>query len=70
MTENKNLNSLAALYNTDKLEHGYIKIYEKYFESVRDQKLKILVYTAMLLTKKVLKKHLIKFVKTLVVWIF
>jgi len=42
MTENKNLNSLAALYNTDKLEHGYIKIYEKYFESVRDQKLKIL----------------------------
>ena len=42
MTENKNLNTLAESYNTDKLEHGYIKIYEKYFESIRNENLKIL----------------------------
>ncbi len=42
MTLNKYLNTIAELYNTDKLEHGYTKTYEKYFESIRDQKLKIL----------------------------
>ena len=42
MAENKDLNTLAETHNTDKLEHGYIKIYEKYFESIRDQKLRIL----------------------------
>ena len=42
MAENKDLNILAETHNTDKLEHGYIKIYEKYFESERDKQLKIL----------------------------
>ena len=42
MTENKDLNTLAESYNTDKLEHGYIKIYEKYFESIRNENLKVL----------------------------
>ena len=42
MAENKDLNTLAETYSTDKLEHGYIKIYEKYFESLRDKQLKIL----------------------------
>ena len=42
MTSNKNLNTIAENYNTDKFDHGYTKIYEKYFESLRDQKLKIL----------------------------
>ena len=42
MAENKNLNTLAETYSTDKLEHGYIKIYERYFESLRDKQLKIL----------------------------
>ena len=42
MIENKNLKSLAESYSTDKLEHGYIKIYEKYFESIRDKNLKVL----------------------------
>ena len=42
MIENKNLKSFAESYGTDKLEHGYIKIYEKYFESIRDKNLKVL----------------------------
>ena len=42
MAENKDLNTLAETHITDKLEHGYIKIYEKYFESERDKQLKIL----------------------------
>ena len=42
MKTNKNLNTIAESYNTDKYDHGYTSIYEKYFESVRDQKLKIL----------------------------
>ena len=42
MAENKDLNTLAKTHNTDKLEHGYIKIYEKYFESLREKKLQIL----------------------------
>ena len=42
MTFKKNLTSIAESYKTDKLEHGYIKIYEKYFESIKDKNLKIL----------------------------
>ena len=42
MTLTNNLKSIAESYNTDKLEHGYIEIYEKYFESVRDKNFKIL----------------------------
>jgi len=42
MTLANNLKSIAESYNTDKLEHGYIKIYEKYFESIRNENLKVL----------------------------
>ena len=42
MTLNKNLNAIAEFYKTDKLDHGYIKIYEKYFEEIRNKELKIL----------------------------
>ena len=42
MTLINNLKSIAESYNTDKLEHDYIKIYEKYFESIRNENLKVL----------------------------
>ena len=42
MTVTKNLTSIAEIYKTDKLEHGYTAVYEKYFENIRDQKLQIL----------------------------
>ena len=38
----KKITSIAEFYKTDKLEHGYTNVYEKYFEGIRDQKLKIL----------------------------
>ena len=41
MSENKNLKSIAEIYKSDKIEHGYIEIYESYFEKIRDEKLKI-----------------------------
>ena len=42
MDSMKNLTSLAEYYKTDKHDHGYTKIYEKYFDSLRDKKLQIL----------------------------
>ena len=42
MSSMQNLSSIADFYKTDKYEHGYTKVYEKYFDSIRDQKLKIL----------------------------
>ena len=42
METNKSLTSIAENYKTDKLEHGYIKIYENYFEKIRDKNLQIL----------------------------
>jgi len=42
METNKSLTSIAENYKTDKLEHGYIKIYENYFEKIRDENLRIL----------------------------
>ena len=42
MRSNKSLTSIAENYKTDKLELGYIKIYEYYFEKIRDEKLQIL----------------------------
>ena len=41
MSEIKNLKSIAEIYKSDKIEHGYIEIYESYFEKIRDEKLKI-----------------------------
>ena len=42
MIVTKNLTSIAEIYKTDKLEHGYTAVYEKYFENIRDHKLQIL----------------------------
>ena len=42
MSEIKNLKSIAEIYKSDKIEHGYIQNYESYFEKIRDEKLKIL----------------------------
>ena len=42
MAEIKNLKSIAEIYKSDKIEHGYIQKYESYFEKIRDEKLKIL----------------------------
>jgi len=42
MTSQKSLSSIAEYYKTDKKDHGYTNVYEKYFESLREQKLKIL----------------------------
>ncbi len=42
MSSMQNLSSIADFYKTDKYEHGYTKVYEKYFDNIRDQKLKIL----------------------------
>ena len=41
MSEIKNLKSIAEIYKSDKIEHQYIKVYESYFEKIRDEKLKI-----------------------------
>ena len=42
MSETKNLKSIAEIYKSDKIEHGYIKNYENYFEKIRNRNLKIL----------------------------
>ena len=42
MSSTKNLTSIAEFYKTDKYEHGYTKVYEKYFESIRDKNYKFL----------------------------
>ena len=42
MTSTKSLTSIAEFYKTDKYEHGYTKVYEKYCDNFRDEKLKIL----------------------------
>ena len=42
MTSTKSLTSIAEFYKTDKYEHGYTKVYEKYFDSLRNKNLKVL----------------------------
>jgi len=42
MNNYKDLKSISSIYKTDKLEHGYIEIYESYFNQIKDKKLKIL----------------------------
>ena len=39
---NYNLKNLCEKYNSDKLRHGYIEIYQKYFINLKNQELKIL----------------------------
>ncbi len=42
MSETKSLKLIAEIYKSDKIGHGYIKIYESYFKKIRDENLKIL----------------------------
>ena len=42
MNNYRDLKSISSIYKTDKLEHGYIEIYESYFSKIRHDKLKIL----------------------------
>jgi len=42
MGNHKDLKNISSIYKTDKLEHGYIEVYESYFNQIKDKKLKIL----------------------------
>ena len=42
MNFGNDLQSIAKLYKSDKLDHGYIKIYDSYFKEIKDKELKIL----------------------------
>ena len=42
MSLNKNLTEIAKNHKTDKYGHGYTTVYENYFESLRNKKLRIL----------------------------
>ncbi|MBT3599823.1 MAG: class I SAM-dependent methyltransferase [Candidatus Pelagibacter sp.] len=42
MSIQNNLRSISELYKTDKLEHGYIEIYDSYFKDLRNKELKVL----------------------------
>ena len=42
MNIQNNLRSISELYKTDKLEHGYIEIYDSYFKDLRNKELKVL----------------------------
>ena len=41
MNNHKDLKNISSIYKTDKLEHGYIEIYESYFNQIKDKKLKV-----------------------------
>ena len=34
MGNHKDLKNISSIYKTDKLEHGYIEIYESYFNQI------------------------------------
>tara|TARA_B100000787_G_C16160265_1_gene281037 strand:- start:437 stop:1249 length:813 start_codon:yes stop_codon:yes gene_type:complete len=42
MNNENSLRSLSEFYKTDKLEHGYIDIYDSYFKELKDKQLKII----------------------------
>ena len=42
MNSENDLRSISELYKSDKLEHGYIEIYDQYFKNIRNNELKIL----------------------------
>ena len=42
MNKENDLKKISLLYNPDKVEHGYIDIYNEYFKKITDEKLKIL----------------------------
>ena len=54
MISENNLRSIAKLYKSDKLEHGYIEIYDQYFKDIRNKELKILLLLALIFIKLIL----------------
>ena len=42
MTLLKDLKSISNQYKSDKLEHGYIEVYDSFFKEIREMKLNIL----------------------------
>ena len=42
MNKDNDLESISAIYKSDKIEHGYIEVYKSYFDNIKDQNLKIL----------------------------
>ena len=42
MNFENDLYTIAKLYKSDKLDHGYIEVYDSYFKKIKDKELKIL----------------------------
>ena len=42
MNFENDLHTIAKLYKSDKLDHGYIEVYDSYFKKIKDKELKIL----------------------------
>ena len=42
MSENRDLKKIGQLYQTDKIEHGYLEIYENYLNKLQNKNLTIL----------------------------
>ena len=40
MNSENDLRSISELYKSDKIEHGYIEIYDSYFKQLKNKKLK------------------------------
>ena len=38
MNKENDLKKISLLYNSDKVEHGYIDIYHEYFKKIKDEK--------------------------------
>ena len=47
--ENHNLKKIAETYKSDKIEHGYIEIYESYFHKLKEDNLITVSYTHLTL---------------------
>jgi len=42
MNFENDLHTIAKLHKSDKLDHGYIEVYDSYFKKIKDKELKIL----------------------------
>ena len=42
MSEHSDLKKIGHLYQTDKIDHGYLEIYENYFNKLQNKNLTIL----------------------------
>ena len=62
--ENHNLKKIAETYKSDKIEHGYIEIYESYFHKLKENNLIeseiLLKITSKLIVNKISYKILNK----------